>query len=174
MIDLQQFCPKWAFAQWMEKPFSRAGYTWATDGKMLVRVPLRTEIEEHPLAPDVERVWPKVWPATWRQPKRRTLPAATWVRCDMCRGRGVKHRCPDCTCKCEECGGDGEIEKIQAVSVGERAIPLRYARLIVGLDWAELAHITADSDLLAFRFDGGEGIVTLLTAAHTLPPVGEI
>ena len=174
MIDLQQFCPKWAFSEWMEKPFSRAGYTWATDGKMMVRMPLREDVPEHPQAAHAERVWPAEWPSTWRQPLRSKLPSAEMVSCDVCSGRGVKHKCPACTCTCETCGGGGHLEVQCAVAVGAIAIPLRHARLIVGLDWVELSPPQADDALLLFRFDGGEGIVTRLRQDHTLEVVAEI
>lgn len=174
MIDLQQFCPRWAFREWMEKPFSRAGYTWATDGKLMVRVPLREDVPEHPQAAHVERVWPANWPTEWRQPLRRALPPAEHVQCDACNGRGVKHRCPSCKCTCEVCQGTGDLEVMAAVVAGARAIQASYARLIVGLDWAEISPTAADDALLCFRFDGGEGIISLLNAKHTLEVVGEI
>ena len=175
MIDLQQFCPKWAYREWMERPFSRAGYTWATDGKLMVRVPLREDVPEHRnnLA-DVERVWPKTWPTTWRQPLSAKLPSAEYVTCDVCDARGREHECPDCQCICRACSGDGQLEVLSAVQVGARAIPLSHARLIVGLDLVEVSPPASGDFLLMFRFEGGEGIVSLLKEKHELEVVAEI
>jgi hypothetical protein len=174
MIDLQPFCPKWAYAEWMEKPFSRAGYTWATDGKLLVRVPLREDVPEHPMSAACERVWPQVWPEAWRQPLLRKLPGAEHVSCDVCDGRGYKHDCPRCTCTCRECNGDGQLEVMKAVMAGARAVSAANARLIIGLDWVEISPTVTGDHLLCFRFEGGEGIVSLLSLTHKLDVVGEI
>ena len=177
MVDLQSFCPKNAWRQWMEKPFSRCDHTWATDGKILVRVPRVADVEEHPQAAAVaavESVWPKEWPTEWRQPLRRTLPRSVMERCDECSGRGRKHKCPDCQCVCHGCDGEGQNEVLQAVIVGLRAIPLRHARQLITLEWIEISPPAKADLLLCFRFEGGEGIVSILKAEHELEVVGEI
>jgi hypothetical protein len=175
MVDLQQFCPSWSYREWMEKPFSRDGHTWACDGKLLVRVPLRNDVPEHPRAADVMRIWPAQWPSVWRQPLRRELPAAEYVACDVCSGRGVKHKCPNCSCTCCECNGKGEFETVRVVRVGERALPLRHARLIVGLDWVEISPPLLEELLLCFRFEGGEGVVSLMRdGGEAVDVAGEI
>lgn len=174
MVDLQQFCPKWAWSPWMEKPFSRAGYTWATDGKLMVRVPLRDDVPEHPQAAHVERVWTEQWAETWRQPLRRALPAAEMLSCDVCHGRGVQHECPACTCTCPTCAGEGALEIMRAVTVGARAIPLHHARIIIGLDWIEVSPPAVSDHLMMFRFEGGEGILSFLEHNHDLEVVAEI
>jgi hypothetical protein len=46
MIDLTQFCSKDKHLFSMMAPFSLAGFTWATDGSILVRVPMRSDIPE--------------------------------------------------------------------------------------------------------------------------------
>lgn len=171
---LQQFCARDPFRSWMAAPFSRGAYTWATDGKIMVRTPRLADVPEHLDAPAAETVWREAPSTQWRQPLLRKLPDLKMVGCDVCDGRGTKHECPGCECKCSECNGAGELEELQAVTIGLRAISLRAARLIIGLEWAEFIEPATEDFLLHFRSDDIEGIVTMLKVGHALDMVATI
>lgn len=173
-IDLSAFCPSKPFAYRMKSPFSRGDYSWATDGRILVRVPRRPDIAENPDAPNVEKFWVDFPQAGWCRPVVRELPTPKKKVCTACGGRGRKHECPECECTCEECDGLGLHDEKQAVTVGERAVQLHHARMIVGLDWLEIVPPAKTDHLLLFQFEDGQGIICLLFQSHGLRIVGSL
>lgn len=173
MVDLSKFCgsDEWRWVS-IGQPFSRHDFTYATDGKILIRVPRRGEVPENDKAPHAERVWPKEWPTDFSPIQAISLAPVEFVPCDMCDGRGTQHECPDCTCKCRECGGDGSLKVASAVTIYDRAINSRLAKLLAELPSASIAQPAGN--IVCFRFDGGEGIASLLKSNHTLPIVGDL
>lgn len=163
-VDLKRFCSE--DRNTLLEPFNRAGYTWATDGKILLRVPLRIDVPEREDAPHAERVWTK--PTELLVPiKPFDLPVPSSVECAECSGRGTEHDCPDCSCECEVCEGKGRIDDQTYVSVGEHAaMPYRDALKILSLPGLEAEALTDVATRLHFRFRGGEGIVMLM---HSMP-----
>ena len=177
MIDLQQFCPKWAYREWMERPFSRAGYTWATDGKLMVRVSLREDMHRSTgtTSPTLSGCGPRQGRRRGASRLARNCRAPNMSPATSATHAGAReHECPDCQCICRACNGAERVEALSAVQAGARAIPLNYARIIGGLDGAEVSPPVSDGFFLMFRFAGGEGIVMLLKANHGLEVVAEI
>ena len=163
-IDLQKFCSTDKSRNHLHAPFSRGGYTWATNGHIALRLPLREDIPENDQSPNIERVW--------RDGVGEYVPVTPWIvpkpdrkDCEMCDARGTLHECPSCTCECEECEGTGYVDEIQSVTVGSADIQAKYAALMMTLPG--LAVIVPEKDdtksmMLHFRFDGGEGILMKL------------
>ena len=165
-IDLKQFCAAEGKGFHLDNPFSRASYTWATDGNIMLRVPLRADVGEVEGAPHAERVWSDATgPFTPVRPFN--LPDPQRVRCDGCEGRCTAHDCPDCGCMCEKCDGAGFVEEAAVVSIGEgRTMSRQYAEAIMTLPCLEVELIDPSSERLHFRFDGGDGIVMLMRPGY--------
>jgi hypothetical protein len=164
VADLQKFCADERDAQYhLHRPFSRREWTWATNGKLMLRVPRIEEVAEDAAAPDVVHVFEQYRDdAQMRPPKFNRLPdPSDLVECNVCHGRGTLHDCPDCQCECGNCD-DGMVEENQSVSVAGLPFDARYVRLLLTLPGL-LVEIYPISDRpMSFRFDGGCGLVNPL------------
>lgn len=160
-LDLQQFCGTDPCRSYLMKPFSRDGFTWATDGHILVRVQLRPEIPDVDKKFSPQAVLAGIDDLKFCHPSFELPSAPTGIgQCDACEGRGHMHACPDCECECEACGGSGEMnpERQMSTSIGLKIFSLYYARQMLSLPDVEIAWpIEADEKPLLFRFDGGAG-----------------
>lgn len=160
-LDLQQFCGTDETRHYLMKPFSRDGFTWATNGHILVRVALRPDV------PDVEKKFNQNGPlnglegATFFRPKFDLPPKPMVAECLNCEGRGFQHNCPDCECQCATCEGSGasDGERLWSTSIGPKVFALNYVRQVLSLPGIELATLPEqpNEDLMLFRFSGGVG-----------------
>lgn len=166
MINLKPFCGKEETRAYLNEPFSRDSFTYATDGRICVRVERREDVAEQAdyALPDVLQLpWAK---GTDFRPLALKLPAKALDTAEPCTScfDGYEHDCPDCECICEECDGSGEIKKDGDTkkSVGILGVPvaLAYARLLTALPG--LAVATTDFNALEFKFDGGAGFLMSL------------
>jgi hypothetical protein len=162
MLDLQPFCSTDTDRYYLMKPFSRAGFTWATNGHILVRVQLRADV------PDIDKKFNQAKPlegfesTTFIIPEFSLPPAPTSTGiCYRCEGRGLLHDCPDCDCECRDCGGAGDVdaEKLTSTMLGPKTFALNYVRMMLSLPGIEIAASPSEPDEkpLFFRFDGGIG-----------------
>lgn len=159
-IDLQPFCDTAEIRYYLMKPFSRGGFTWATNGHILVRVPLRegvAPIEKDLAVEKIMKVHDGASFAPLPKVKFRDAPVG---ECELCGGRGKEHDCPDCECKCEACDGTGKEVGRGSVGVRGAIFDVKYIRMILALPGAEMAVGPLVVDAPApFRFDGGCGVV---------------
>lgn len=162
MINLQPFCSTDETRFYLMKPFTRGGFTYATDGIIMVRVAERTDI------PDVKQKFNQDAPlkgvetATFFRPAFELPPAPTANgKCTDCDGRGYDHDCPDCECICDTCHGSGNMDTERAIStvIGPKIFNLHYARMMLSLPGIEIEAPPEKSDEkpLLFRFDEGVG-----------------
>ena len=171
-LDLQPFCSTDEVRPYLMKPFSRHGFTWATNGHILVRVTLRSDIS------DVDKKFNIAGPlqdfesASFFKPEYfLPPPVPAPVGCAACDGRGHEHDCPSCGCICGACDGKGEVnpENNMSVSIGPTPFSLKYIRQILSLPGIEIETLAADQSMkpLFFRFDGGIGALMPLRSPHT-------
>lgn len=162
MIDLQPFCGTEETRFYLMKPFSRNGFTYATDGCIMVRVALRPDIPDVDKAFNQDKPLEGVEAASFFRPSFELPPApAEMGECHTCSGRGYDHDCPDCECICEKCNGSGDMdpERRKSADIGPNTYSLHYARLMLSLPGIALAALPSkpnDKPLL-FRFNGGVG-----------------
>lgn len=159
-VDLTPFCDAQenGARAFMRAPFSQDDFTWATNGKILVRVPRLPDVTEHPLAPHMRKTWVDgIGP--WVPVTPFVIPMSE-EECRDCDGTGKQHECPDCTCECEQCEGTGMVTSYdEYVRVGALFIPGRDARLILALPGLEIqVPLSREEPHFHFRFDGGEGM----------------
>jgi len=173
IADLLKFCTT-SWRETLKSPFSRAGYTWATDGHIMLRVALRDDVPENDDAPRVEKVWTD-YNGEFVPVTPFKLPSPSEFECDACRGRGTKHDCPNCQCMCRQCAGSGKDGSNIFISVGPSAVSWRSAALMMTLPALEVeVPAVATQDRLHFQFAGGEGIVMLAELPHEVKIVADL
>lgn len=160
MIDLQKFCSTRSDRKSICQPWSEGEWTYATDGRVIVRVPRRADVPENPDAP--KNVNKTIFDCNPNDGKFQPLPTFTApkkVTCDNCGGDGqcVCSACDaqhDCGC----CKGTGTVlETLPGVKFGNQLVNPKYLALIADLPSAVLANGTKKYETVTFKFDGGEG-----------------
>lgn len=167
MIDLQPFCGTDDSHPYLMKPFSREGFTWATDSHILLRVVLRNGVPDHDQKLNLAKQFARLDTATFFRPRFNLPPAPVATgQCEVCDGVG-------CTAEgdaCLVCKGWGDLnpEKWTSTSVGPKVYCLHYIRQILSLPDVELAHMQAEPLMkpLLFRFNGGIGALMPMSSQH--------
>jgi hypothetical protein len=177
MIDLQPFCANYDSRYVLSKSFVRKGTRYATDGRICVRVDAAGQDDTEGTTPPSEDLgwggdgdWKPI-PAVEPVMSMQKCPHCT---CKTCHGSG-ETECPTChnDCDCEECDGDGFDGCEQCHETGMMMLPdfytidgikiaARYWDKIRALPNVMYALPANKSDRLrpiAFRFDGGDGLV---------------
>lgn len=176
MIDLQQFCGADDFRPYLQKPFRRNGYVYATDGRILLRV---DDDEQYSTVEKVntERVFEKISAAVFVPAPSVNIPPKAPIserECRDCDGRGTEHDCPDCGCECDTCDGTGRIKDQPEISTSlcGHLFNVDYIRLMFTLPDLEIAPSQAQivdghSALpMFFRFAGGVGALMPLSRQY--------
>lgn len=157
--ELMPFCSAAEHRPTIAQPWTRGGFTIATDGRILIRVPSIDGIADFEGAPAYEKsVWQQFdYNATWIP--MPSVPPMILETCFYCRGSGYqecdmghKHSCP-------ECDGVGEIEKWQKVKIGERTISAKYLMMISALPHPMVAENGDKETSMSFKGDGYEGLL---------------
>jgi hypothetical protein len=180
-IDLQPFCSTEAGRAYLTKPWTRDGFTWATNGHILVRIPARRGIKKNPMAPDAKRAL-----ECHREAEFAALPSVRWPdesprrKCEICGGNGKDPEFE--TEPCFDCEGDGLAHgPLTSVLIRGVHFQVKYVRLIQSLPRAEFA--SAPNQALAnfrdtqpspFRFDGGVGALMPMSRSSLDNCLGDI
>lgn len=169
MIDLKPFCstnPTRSVA--LGQPWSAGEFTYATDGRILVRVPSRADVPENPKAPKTEHIV-HLFDDNPHAGEFRHLPEFTKpqiTECESCKGSG-QCECPRCRDEhaCGACDGTGKVEeKLPGVEFGSQFVSPHYLALLATLPNVTMANGEANYEALSFRFDGGDGRLMPLMA----------
>lgn len=170
-IDLQPFCATSDSRKYLREPFHINGHTFATDGRLMIRVPRRADIPEPQAAvPDkaveqIQQWFTDISALPFEPAPTFELPPPELIRkeeCEDCEGTGHEHDCPDCSCECQSCGGSGEAEIVRDVSahVGKLIFNIEFIRKIADLPGLQLAiDAPTKTGAMYFRFDGGDGLL---------------
>lgn len=185
---LQRFCREDPERS-LGKPWTKDGFTYASNGFILLRVPA---LQEDPsgLGVALDGVYKQAG----------AMPETGWVGlsdlpmapvCPKCNGKAeADSECPECggdgdvefhnghhsyTCDCKTCDGSGEIEgctechgsgvaKEDPIRVGSRKFDPGMLRLASTLPGAQAAPTSASVNW--FKFDGGDGLLMPLTECN--------
>lgn len=180
-LNLKSFCStqKWR-QESVGEPWSAGGFTYATDGHVLVRVPRLADVPERERSPTTEHI-----AKLFAEAKTEPLGAlnhidpptkAAPVTCGECGGSGRCKKCDGhgechyCDTECEECDGSGdcgcdggrvEDRTIFAIRVGGAIVNAEHTARIAALGDIEI--VTCDHEAsttpIYFRFAGGDGLV---------------
>jgi hypothetical protein len=162
-INLQQFCSKDPMRPYLHKPFSRGKFTYATDGRIAVRVDRIVDIAEQE-KPDPEKLFDQYF----KDEPRGTLEVAMpeikedWQDCRQCGGSGREHDCPACTCgECEECAGNGRINHAPTakISIGAATYDAKYVKQVLSLPGVRFPVSPPKDAAAGLIFDGGAALL---------------
>jgi hypothetical protein len=161
-IDLNPFCatkldnPE---RPYLHNPFSDGEWTYATDGIVLVGVPVVSGMEGSLAAPRAKAnaLINSIVQIPFSPLSLDGLPPEP-VACSTCNGRGRLHDCPDCECTCEDC--DGKTPKRISVRLRGTVFNAKYLRLIASLPGPLAASIAAFPNASFFRFNGGIAVLS--------------
>lgn len=174
MIDLQAFCADTNFTRSFDltQPFFRGGWQYATDGKVMIRIPAPNDLDSAEgtakLPPCHDLFKPIVgnlieWPALRYCPQCFDTGK---IGCGGCRGCGECEGCTGCGVrKCLLCNGrepSGQVfsdDGVAVIEVGNHRVAARYDQLIRSLGNVRYEWGRAWREPLPFVFDGGEGLV---------------
>jgi hypothetical protein len=159
-INLLTFCdPKRAS---IAKPFTWGEYTYATNGKVLIRVAARADVPVNFTSPPEDAITQLLAAPSAQRDIQAFQPVPQpqdWIiksaGCDMCSGIGSTQLvCPHCgePVECPHCG----------VLIGGVLFRREYLRQLVTLPDAEIA---VSSSFAGIRFNGGVGVICPL-ATH--------
>jgi hypothetical protein len=179
--DLKPFCSKDESRISINTPFIQDGFTYATDGRMLLRV--RSALE---CAPPIGNP-PKIGPY-FQFPPEDAKPLAFdfsklgdqpgLVDCEDCGGSGYWN-CSHCGTRdveCENCDGAGKVTpKENSVEIAGRHYNPLFLRRIAKLpkvEWVDWLATVASNETApgTFRFDGGEGLLMPLKKEDKISP----
>lgn len=167
--DLKPFCSTDEMRENLMNPWTRDGFTWATDGRVMIRVPAMDDVPENKSAPDTKTIWifDKSTDPDFRELPQ--IPLNQELECPMCEGENPsgKFQCKSCGCKevvCEKCGGTGRTTSSISVPLGNRLANNLYLIKLAKLPGVKIDFRDRENDMLpfAFIFDGGEGILMVM------------
>ncbi len=164
-LDLAKFCSLPPLRLNLERPFSIGEYTFATDSRIIVRVPRIPDVavpEDQTIAQKVLSLFADFDDSVLAPFTPVPLPAARTHVCDTCYGIGeLKHAdCPNCTGHtCHDCDGTGKGDPYghQSGYFRGATFDLYYWSLLQELPGLCLPRTCHEQDPLPFSFDGGVG-----------------
>ena len=167
---LQTFCSVERYRVAIQKPWTRGEWTYATCGRIIVRVSALSQINDDMEAPNLTSFdFTMIEPFHLLDASQIPPQSAETKECPTCNGRGTEHDCPDCECECEECDGVG---KVSIVSDWKTSLTMSGALFWLGLvrRLATLPNVRVPDKTTRnptpFIFDGGDGLIMGLRARY--------
>ena len=159
--DLMPFCSTDVKKPTIMQPWTRDGRTYATDGRIAIRVGCEVAgVTPNPAAPNCERVFVVPSKAIYV-----AVPDLKGQDCYECSATGrVQCTCRECgddhERDCPECDGHGSVFPTGASHViGKRTLAARYLAMIRALPGAEIAKGGDALDAAHWRFYDGDGML---------------
>lgn len=143
----------------MWNPFSDEEHSYATDGRIAVRVARRDDAPVSATAPLVSKVFEQ-YPVVPTDTVTVEIPEDVTRQCRDCNGSG-EHEC-DCGDRhdCRSCGASGEVtDRAQVVIGAPRMFYAHLLRRCMRLPNFKMALTGEQYRGAYFTFDGGDGIV---------------
>ena len=131
--ELKKFCDTTDSCWAMQQPWTRDGYTWATDRHIIVRVPVIPEVPDNERAPSATKLFAETdLPKEWMPVPEMVMPED--IACPWCGGTGKEPS--DRRYKCEDCDGTRKVPDLSGVPFAGTAFAKRYLALIQGWEIA--------------------------------------
>ncbi len=168
-IDLAPFCAPEAKSPLLAQPWTQAGFTYATDARVIIRVPAQPGDvpADHPFTNSIEKFladYPAPVDARFSALPTPDGTGSTCIACRECHGSGaiLNEDSKPLVCPC--CKGEKQTENTTSVAVGNRLVATHYLFLLAALPGIRIAAKTGKPhEPLCFAFDGGEGLVMPVT-----------
>jgi hypothetical protein len=155
--DLKAYCSTDPMRPNLHAPWSRDGFTYASNVHVIIRVPRIADTLEIPGAPNPD----KIFSALEKQVSFAPLPQIEIPHsedpCLYCDGRGTEHDCPSCNCECERCVGTGRHLPQASVDLNGAVYDARYLKMLALLPDLRFSTSPPKADAGRFIFSGGEG-----------------
>lgn len=172
-IDLKPFCHK--DRPGITLPFHEDEWTYACDGAVLIRISKRDDIAEisgkPPIIKQTGLPFDHDKVTDWQQLPTE-IPPVEKEKCDECYD-GHVHECQNCRCECDDCYGEGYIEKPKSVRVGKWLLNSKYLLLIAKLpDPLVSPNYFSPTDhglYCRFKFTGGVGLLCAMREPELKP-----
>lgn len=186
-IDLKQFCADGNDFRGLGHPYSDGQYTYASNGHIAVRVPLREPADDGQtkIGASIIRATQALFNDESLFVECGPIPACSMPNdsiCPFCLGEGIYSKCPDCdgfgiveydereetcdTCEgkrtdvvCNGCNGSGKHFFARIKLTKQIGIAWGYLRIIESLPDAQINLSGGAADVIRFRFSGGLGAV---------------
>lgn len=156
---LQKFCSTQENRVSLATPWSEGAYSYACDGRVIVRIPRLADVPERDDAPKNSDANLFIG-LPYEQPFTPvpTPDSEDYIRCPKCKGSA------ECTCKecdtphpCGKCKGEGVVlSRTNLETHSFNTLTLRLISQLLNAHW----QIKADQTRVYFKFEGGDGIVT--------------
>lgn len=161
--DLVKFASKDETRFNINRPWSDGGYSYATTGHILIRVPRMEGIPENENVPKpIDKMFPSKEPTVWLPIIGMELPPSKEEKCPICKGKGKYYRET-----CFECNGEKTFRVPVPVPVGESHFDIHYLSLLAALPNCRIAPDGIGQAL--FRFDGGDGLLMPMNVPPEAP-----
>ena len=158
----------------LENPWSEGGFTFATNGRLIVAVERREDVPSREDAPKQVRhclKWPivsnpKMYRLKWQHPE---IPDR--VPCNVCKGTATVI-CGECESeiKCGDCH-DGMVRNSVLFQVGYQYFNGVYLSKVMALPDVRFAvNYGAKGDAIYFQFSGGDGLLLPLLVEENETP----
>jgi len=165
--DLKPFCcdyrPRYS------EPFSHGEHTYATDGKLLIRVPRIVGVEQS--CPVSDEDFTRAMIVAGRPPLK-TDDLTKWQKAPEIKGRSFRAVCDECAADpdyeisddCHKCHGIGVVIEWKAdsyfIDIDNRRFSTHLLRKLSALPNLELStEVGGEHDAIYLRFDGGVGVL---------------
>ena len=163
MIDLkllQTFCGEDETRAVLMQPSSRNGFTYATDGRIIVRAPKLPDVPDVDGYPNCEQALGRFTADGSWQKLPAEIPPEKTEQCSLCYGSD-EHDCSQCKSAhtCNRCDGVGNYVVFTYTSIGARKLNDLYLRKMQLLPSVEINASGDEMSPMSFRFDGGIGLL---------------
>lgn len=158
---LQKFCSVDEARPQLHKPFRRGDSIFATNGHIMVRVPVRHDLTTEPGETAAEDILDKAVTTDLHPLPIYAIPHDLEARCEECHGAGVGE-CSFCghETECNECDGRGFFGRRYHAEIGGALVAGKNYKMIAALPNVRI-NLPADNARapIYFTFDGGDGAV---------------
>jgi len=171
VLNLDKYCGGDPRRPYLDNPFSFGGYTFSTNGHIIVRVARRDEAPKgaKPMTEAAAEYALCIDRACeFRPMSAYQFPQPDEAGCAACDGRGTGHDCPDCECVCPDCDGSGKSGQRRSVSIDGALFDAKYIQWLLELPAVEIETVIDGTRPLKFRFDGGIGALFGLRAPRSV------
>lgn len=167
-VDLMQFCSEERDLAYLSRPWTRGGYTFATNGHILVRVAARGDVPDSKKAPGTDRIFALQPTGPFVDAPKQKFPVFVSRPCKLCLGSGYE---PDPEPgleaeECEGCWGSGKVQERRSAKLGGMTFNICYLRQVWSLPGLLLGPDVPNDHPWFFRFDGGEGALMQMRGGH--------
>jgi hypothetical protein len=157
--DLKPFCSTDPARGNLQAPWSKDGFTYSSNGHIIVRVAQLPDVAEHEYPPDTARIFELTVGQDVAPLPSVKLPAPRRVKCQDCAGRGAQR-----DCQCVACDGAGTFWQYASVGLRGALFATHYLKLILRLPGAAFSTTPPPREPARFVFTGGEGALMPLSS----------